>query len=67
MRLLAAWAFEDLGLRRLQLVVDPANVGSRRVAESAGFRAEGVLRQRSIHRGMPVDDVIYGLLATDPR
>ena len=36
-------------------------------AESAGFRAEGVLRQRSLHRGVPVDDVIYGLLATDPR
>ena len=67
LRLLAAWAFEDLGLRRLELVVDPANVGSRRVAESAGFRAEGVLRQRSTHRGVPVDDVIYGLLATDPR
>ena len=67
LRLLAAWALDDLGLRRVELVVDPANVGSRRVAESAGFRAEGVLRQRSLHRGVPVDDVIYGLLATDPR
>ena len=35
--------------------------------EHAGFVAEGVLRQRSIHRGVPVDDVIYGLLAMDPR
>ena len=67
LRLLAAWAFADLGLRRLELVVDPANTGSRRVAESAGFLAEGTLRQRSIHRGVPVDDVIYGLLARDPR
>ena len=65
LRLLAAWGFDDLGLRRIELVVDPANAGSRRVAESAGFLAEGVLRQRSIHRGEPVDDVIYGLLATD--
>ena len=67
LRILAAWAFDDLGLRRLELVVDPANAGSRGVAESAGFRAEGVLRQRSLHRGVPVDDVIYGLLAGDPR
>jgi RimJ/RimL family protein N-acetyltransferase len=67
LRILAAWAFDDLGLRRLELVVHPANAGSRRVAESAGFVAEGVLRQRSTHRGRPVDDVIYGLLASDPR
>ena len=67
LRVVADWAFGDLGLRRLELVVDRANVGSRRVAERAGFVAEGVLRQRSMHRGVPVDDVIYGLLATDPR
>lgn len=67
LRVLADWAFEALRLRRLELVVDPANAGSRRVAERAGFRAEGVLRQRSLHRGVPVDDVIYGLLASEPR
>ena len=32
-----------------------------------GYTEEGTLRQRSIHRGHPVDDVIYGRLATDPR
>jgi RimJ/RimL family protein N-acetyltransferase len=67
LRLLCAWAFDMLGLRRMELVVDPANTGSRRVAERAGFTVEGVLRQRSVHRGVPVDDVIYGLLAGDPR
>jgi RimJ/RimL family protein N-acetyltransferase len=67
LRLLTAWALDDLGLRRMELVADPANTGSCRVAESAGYRAEGILRQRSVHRGLPVDDVMYGLLATDPR
>ena len=67
LRLLSAWAFETVGLRRMELVVHPDNDGSRRVAESAGFRAEGILRQRSVHRGVPVDDVVFGLLATDPR
>lgn len=33
---------------------------ARGVPERAGFRAEGVLRQRSLHRGVPVDGVIYG-------
>jgi hypothetical protein len=33
----------------------------------AGYLEEGILRQRSIHRGHPVDDVIYGRLPTDPR
>jgi RimJ/RimL family protein N-acetyltransferase len=67
LRVLSAWAFEKVGLRRMELVVDPANTGSCRVAEGAGFRAEGVLGQRSIHRGRPVDDVVYGLPAGDPR
>lgn len=67
LRLLSAWALDDLGLRRMQLIADVANTGSRRVAEAAGYQAEGVLRQRSLHRGRPVDDVIYSLLATDAR
>ena len=66
LRLLTDWAFDELGLRRMELVADVRNVGSRRVAESAGYLEEGVLRQRSIHRGEPVDDVIYGRLASDP-
>jgi RimJ/RimL family protein N-acetyltransferase len=33
----------------------------------ASFAVEGVLRQRSLHRGVPVDDVVLGLLASDPR
>ena len=64
---LCRWAFEDLGLRRLELLVDPRNDASRRLGERAGFRVEGTLRQRSLHRGVPVDDVVLGLLSTDSR
>jgi ribosomal-protein-alanine N-acetyltransferase len=64
---LSRWAFEDVGLRRLELKVDPRNDASRRLGERAGFRVEGALRQRSLQRGVPVDDVVLGLLATDPR
>jgi RimJ/RimL family protein N-acetyltransferase len=65
--LLCRWAFEDVGLRRLELLVDPRNDASRRLGERAGFRVEGTLRQRSLQRGVPVDDVVLGLLVTDPR
>ena len=67
LRLLSSWVLDDLGARRVELIADAANTGSCRVAEGAGFVAEGVLRQRSVHRGRPVDDVLYSLLATDPR
>ena len=63
--LLCRWAFDDVGLRRVELVVDPDNAGSRGVAERAGFRAEGVVRQRFLHRGVPSDVVLYALLAAD--
>jgi RimJ/RimL family protein N-acetyltransferase len=67
LRVLAAWALDEVGLRRVELMVDARNTGSRRVGESAGFRVEGTLRQRTVLRGEPVDDVVLGLLATDPR
>ena len=66
LRALVRWAFEGVGLRRLELLVDPRNA-SRRLGERAGFVAEGTLRQRSLQRGVPVDDVVLGLLTTDPR
>ena len=67
LEVLCRWAFDHLGLHRLELHVDPENTGSRRVAERAGFLAEGVVRQRFLHRGRPSDVVLYSRLATDPR
>jgi RimJ/RimL family protein N-acetyltransferase len=65
LRLLSAWVLEELGARRVELVADERNAGSCGVAASAGFVREGVLRQRSIHRDRPVDDVMYSLLPAD--
>jgi ribosomal-protein-alanine N-acetyltransferase len=51
LRLVARWALEDLGLPRVQLVTDPENEASRRVAEKAGFLQEGLLRRYIEARG----------------
>ena len=67
LRVLSGWVLDELGVHRVELIADPANTGSCRVAQSAGFTAEGVLRQRHLHRGLPSDVVLWSLLATDPR
>jgi len=41
LRLLWDWSVRTLGLRRIELVIDPDNAPSRRAAEAAGFRADG--------------------------
>jgi RimJ/RimL family protein N-acetyltransferase len=45
--LVARWALSLDGVERLQLRADVENTPSRRVAEKAGFRLEGILRSAS--------------------
>ena len=63
--MLTRWAFDSLGLRRVELVVDPANAGSLAVARSAGVLPEGTIRQRFLHRGEPSDVVLHARIAAD--
>src|SRR5581483_1012803 len=62
-RLVSRWAF-DRGAVRLQLRADVKNVPSRRVAEEAGFRLEGVLRSAhwNARLGRRQDWAMYSLL-----
>lgn len=63
LRLLSAWAFAELGLQRLELITDPDNHASQRVAEKVGFRREGVLRAHLRHPdGRVRDSVMWSLL-----
>ena len=66
LRTLTCWLLRDRGAARVELVVEPANVASARVAEAAGFSVEGVLRQRVLIHGRRADVVMYSLLPTDP-
>lgn len=63
-RVLARWAFDDLGLARLELTTDPENLSAQRVADRCGFRKEGHLRShvRVRHSGQRRDSLVYGLL-----
>jgi RimJ/RimL family protein N-acetyltransferase len=60
--LLVDWLFDHRWLRRLELTTTPDNEGALALAESLGFRREGVLRQRVVERGKAVDIVWFGLL-----
>jgi RimJ/RimL family protein N-acetyltransferase len=66
LRVLSRWAFEELGLGRVELVTDPENIASQRVAENAGFRREAVLRSILVNRdGSRRDGVMFSLLPAD--
>jgi RimJ/RimL family protein N-acetyltransferase len=60
---LSRWGFEELRLGRVELVTDPDNMASQRVAEKAGFTREGILRAILVDRdGSRRDGVMFSLL-----
>lgn len=65
LRLLVRWAFEERSFGRLQLLTEPDNRASQRVAEKCGFRREGLLRSYVVTGEHRVDGVMFGLLPGD--
>jgi RimJ/RimL family protein N-acetyltransferase len=65
-RLLSRWAIEELSLARIEILTDPDNRASVRVALRAGFTREGVLRAYRQRDGVRQDRVVFSLLADDP-
>jgi RimJ/RimL family protein N-acetyltransferase len=63
---LCRWGFAELGARRIEWKAGVGNWASRRSAEKAGFRVEGVLRKGLAQRGEHVDAWIGALLPDDP-
>lgn len=66
-RLMARWAFEGLGVVRLELTCGPDNERSQRVAERCGFVREGVLRSHMPFKGGRRDTVMFSLLPGELR
>lgn len=65
LRAVTTWAFEDLGLFRVQLFHAVANRASCRTAEKAAFTLEGTLRLSDVVDGRRHDQHVHGRLRTD--
>lgn len=59
------FAFGTLELNRIEADVDPLNLASCKLVERAGFRREGLLRERWRVGGGVQDTALYGLLRKD--
>ncbi|MEU6759092.1 GNAT family N-acetyltransferase [Streptomyces sp. NPDC046685] len=64
-RAVARWAFTELGVVRLEWRAEVGNAASRAVAESAGFRIEGLLRAGIEQSGTSRDCWVGSLLPCD--
>ena len=60
---LTDWAFAELAVVRLELVISVENAASKRVAERCGYAFEGVLRSVHIKTGVREDVEIWSRLA----
>jgi RimJ/RimL family protein N-acetyltransferase len=65
-RLLADWALRTYGCRRVELLVQPGNLASRRAAEGAGAAFEGIRRNGlALRTGLVCDAAVYALTSQD--
>jgi RimJ/RimL family protein N-acetyltransferase len=65
LRLLTTFAWSIPAAHRVELYVEPWNVGSVRTAERAGYRREGLLRGHQVIGGERRDMLLYARLRTD--
>lgn len=64
-RALARWAFQDLGLFRLELGHRVNNPASCRVARAAGFAVEGLQLQKLVYDDVRYDVELHARLSCD--
>jgi len=67
LRLVLSFAFDDLGLHRLEASIQPANERSIALVRRAGFRREGLSRRYLKIGGRWRDHEHWAILAEDPR
>ena len=60
--LAVSWAFQALGVARVEMTTLPDNAGALALAAALGFTREGVMRSRNFERGRRVDVVMLGVL-----
>lgn len=65
--LMLAYAFDNLGLERVEATTLSPNIAAQRSLEAAGFRLEGRQREAIRIGGARVDKLLYGMLANEYR
>jgi len=61
--LLVHHLFSIKPINRIQLVIAPSNLASKRVAEKCGFKSEGIARGAFFHNGKNQDVEVFSILA----
>ena len=56
------YLFNAYAYHRLELLMDPLNIGSERIAQKNGFTEEGLMRQAFFINGAMRDVKMYSLL-----
>lgn len=56
------YGFQEMGLNRIQAIIDSKNKRSINLVQRLDFKKEGVLRQRSYFRERFLDDVCFSIL-----
>ena len=62
---LLRYCFEELGMRRVELITDSDNHRAQKAYRKCGFQVEGLLRQYRTKNGRTVDDVMMSILSTE--
>ena len=65
LRRLTEWAFAELEMERLELLISVGNPASKRVAERVGYVRDGVLRSLWFKQGAREDTEIWSRLPGD--
>jgi [ribosomal protein S5]-alanine N-acetyltransferase len=56
------YGFSEMNLNRIQALIDPRNMASKRVAEKHGFQYDGTFRDYECEYGEYIDLNMYSLL-----
>ncbi len=63
--LMTGYLFDRLKHNRIRLMIHPANLASKRVAEKCGYQFEGVARGAWFNKGRNQDIEVYAILRED--
>ncbi|WP_232665534.1 GNAT family N-acetyltransferase [Pseudonocardia sp. TRM90224] len=66
-RVMIDWAVEERGIHRVEWLVAAGNAASIAVARRLGMTRDGVLRERTNHRGERLDVEVWSVLAPEWR